>query len=78
MKQFQFVQDSVDDFVLRIVPGAGYNGDLGRRFEEELRLLIGAGARLRLEIREEIPKTASGKYRFAISKVSVDELAGVR
>lgn len=78
VKQFQFVQDSVDDFVLRIVPGAGYNGDLGRRFEEELRLLIGAGARLRLEIREEIPKTASGKYRFTISKVSVDELAGVR
>ncbi|MBN8733922.1 MAG: phenylacetate--CoA ligase family protein [Acidobacteria bacterium] len=77
VKQFQFVQDAVDEFVLRIVPGKGYSGELGRRFEEELRVLIGSQARLRLEIREEIPKTASGKYRFTISKVKVDELAGV-
>jgi len=78
VEQFQFIQDAVDDFVLRIVPGGGYRGELGRGLETEIRSLIGPSARLRLEIRDEIPKTASGKYRFTISRVKLDEAAGAR
>ncbi|MEP7361858.1 MAG: hypothetical protein ABI972_01265 [Acidobacteriota bacterium] len=78
VEQFQFIQDAVDDYVLRIVPGGGYCGELGRHLESEIRSFIGPSARLRLEIREEIPKTASGKYRFTISRVRLDDLAGAR
>lgn len=78
VEQFQFIQNAVDDYVLRIVPGRRYTGPFGRRLEEEIRSFIGPSARLRLEIREDIPKTASGKYRFTISRVKLDELAGAR
>ncbi|HZO54547.1 MAG TPA: hypothetical protein VFB63_17675 [Bryobacteraceae bacterium] len=78
VEQFQFIQDAVDDYVLRIVPGGGYCGELGRHLESEIRAFIGPSARLRLEIRDEIPKTASGKYRFTISRVKLDELASAR
>ena len=78
VEQFQFIQDAVDDYVLRIVPGGGYCRELGRQLESQIRGFIGPTARLRLEIRDEIPKTASGKYRFTISRVKLDELAGAR
>lgn len=76
VRQFQFVQNSVEDYELHLVPGDGYNGELGRSLESEIRSLIGFAARLRIMIREEIPKTASGKYRFTISRVKVRELVG--
>ena len=78
VEQFQFIQDAVDDYVLRIVPGGGYSSELGRYLETEIRAFIGTSARLRLEIRDEIPKTASGKFRFTISRVKLDEFAEAR
>ena len=74
--QFQFEQHSLDDFTLRIVPGARYSPDTGRAIEREVREFIGEGPRLRLEVREQIPVAASGKYRFTISHVKMNELVG--
>lgn len=72
--QFQFVQDSVDDFTLRIVPGATYSAGLGERIEREVRGMVGPQARFRIELRDDIPKTASGKYRFTVSNVDSRKL----
>lgn len=76
VRQFQFIQNSVEDYELHLVPGTGYGGESGAGLEEEIRSLIGHSARLRIVIREEIPKTASGKYRFTISRVKVREMVG--
>jgi phenylacetate-CoA ligase len=69
VKQFQFVQESLGEFTLRIVPAAGYRADLERQFEAEVREMIGPRARFRIELCGEIPVTASGKFRFTVSKV---------
>ncbi|MEZ5399630.1 MAG: hypothetical protein R2729_08160 [Bryobacteraceae bacterium] len=67
--QFQFVQESLDRFVLRIVPAAGYRPEETDRIENEIRHALPPAAELRIELREQIPVAASGKYRFTISHV---------
>ncbi len=79
--QFQFVQERVDKFVLRIVPAAGYHSAVLDQVEREVREVVGPLADLRIELREQIPQTASGKFRFTISHVDVHAalaLAGAR
>ncbi|MFN7925809.1 MAG: hypothetical protein U0Q16_37255 [Bryobacteraceae bacterium] len=78
VEQFQFEQESPAEYVLRLVPSPDYSPRTGAALEQELREVIGQRARLRIELRNAIPLTASGKYRFTISQVSVDELAGRR
>ncbi|MBK5291189.1 MAG: phenylacetate--CoA ligase family protein [Acidobacteriia bacterium] len=74
IRQFQFVQHSRQEFTLRIVPSVSYSGELAGRLESEIRGMIGAGPQLNIEIRQQIPKTASGKYRFTVSHLSTEEM----
>jgi phenylacetate-CoA ligase len=76
IEQFQFVQKSRDEFTLRIVPSGRYRNEMTRLIENEIREMIGAHSKLRIEIHESIPKTATGKYRFTISEVGMEELIG--
>jgi len=72
--QFQFVQEALDDFTLRIVPSAGYSSELAARIEREVRNMVGEQARFRIELSTDIPKTASGKYRFTLSNVDIGRM----
>lgn len=74
IEQFQFVQNTLTHFTLRIVPAAGYSTDLVQRIEREIRDVIGERPALDLELTREIPKTSSGKYRFTISHVRLDDV----
>lgn len=76
IEQFQFVQHSREDFSLQIVPTPKYGQGTAAAIEREVRQVIGPVARLRLELREAIPKTPSGKYRFTVSHVDIGELVG--
>lgn len=76
IEQFQFVQHTPDEYTLQIVPTAHYRQAVADQVESEVREMIGPGARLRFEIREEIPKTASGKYRFTVSHVDLEAAVG--
>jgi phenylacetate-CoA ligase len=67
--QFQFEQESRSAFVLRLVPTPRFQVGDAVHFEREVRKVIGDGAQYRLEICGAIPKTASGKYRFTLSRV---------
>jgi phenylacetate-CoA ligase len=78
IEQFQFVQHEREEFSLQIVPAAGYRAATSEEIEREVRQMIGPAARLRLELRDEIPKTSSGKYRFTVSHVDVNGLVGGR
>ncbi|MEZ5353953.1 MAG: hypothetical protein R2762_15045 [Bryobacteraceae bacterium] len=70
--QFQFVQERVDKFLLRIVPAADYSPGVADQLENEMREVVGPTAEFRVELREQIPQTVSGKYRFTISHVDVN------
>ncbi len=78
IRQFQFVQHSRHQFTLRIVPSVSYSGELAGRLESEIRAMIGARPQLNIEIRDQIPKTASGKYRFTVSHVTTEEMIAER
>jgi len=78
IEQFQFVQETRERFTLRIVPTLLYSRQVSDQIEREVREMIGHRSDLRVEIREEIPKAPSGKYRFTMSHVSLEELAGGR
>jgi phenylacetate-CoA ligase len=69
--QFQFIQESLNGFILRLVPGDGYLSTTAHRIGEEIRQVIGPDARLAIEIHENIPVTASGKFRFTISHLDI-------
>jgi phenylacetate-CoA ligase len=71
--QFQFEQESIQSFVLRVVPTATLLMSDQGHLEREIRSVIGEEARFRLEICSEIPKSASGKYRFTLSRVDAKE-----
>ena len=74
IEQFQFVQHAREDFSLKIVPTGQYRQATADQIEHEVREMIGPAAQLRLEVREAIPKTSSGKYRFTVSHVDVNGL----
>jgi phenylacetate-CoA ligase len=72
--QFQFVQESIGQFTLRLVPTARYSARVAERVEQQVRQMIGPRARFRVEVRTDIPRTASGKHRFTISHVAMEEM----
>ena len=74
IEQFQFVQHAREEFSLKIVPTGHYRQATADQIEHEVREMIGPTAQLRLEVREAIPKTSSGKYRFTVSHVDVNGL----
>jgi len=76
VKQFQFVQESLDRFTLRVVPGPGYSDQVVADLERGIREVIGGHASLSIEVPDEIPKTSSGKHRFTISNLPVEQLVG--
>lgn len=67
--RFQFIQENLDEFVLRLVPSPGFDRRIIARLEHEIRQIVGE-ARIGVDVVEEIPVSASGKYRFTISKVA--------
>jgi phenylacetate-CoA ligase len=75
--QFQFEQETREAFRLRVVPDADWSEAVSQSLEREIREAIGGTPRLAIETCSEIPKTASGKFRFTKSMVDTEEaLAG--
>nr|WP_076145067.1 AMP-binding protein [Natrinema saccharevitans] len=69
IEESQIVQESVDEFVLRIVPGDGYTDDQADLVTEKLKDRVGEDISVEVKLLDEIPKTSSGKFRAVISKV---------
>ncbi len=69
VRQLQLYQPDRETIEARVVPGPAWNDEASARLAARLRELLG-DVRVDLVLREEIPVTASGKYRFAISDVS--------
>lgn len=67
--QMQIEQRSLDEILLRIVPGPGWDEREREGLAARIRDLLG-NVRVDFEESEDIPKTPSGKYRFVISDVS--------
>lgn len=66
--QFQFVQESMRDVIIRVVPAGGSAPDLAEVVEKTSRVL-GESVEVKVQLCSEIRPAASGKFRFTISNV---------
>ena len=68
--RFQLVQETLSGFHLKIVRNPGHWRDSTEAFlRDEMHKVFGPALQLHIEHVDAIPVTASGKYRFTISKV---------
>jgi len=74
VKQFQVVQETVDRIVLRIVPERELSADEMQGLVKKAQLAVGGGVEVVVDCVGEIPRLASGKYRYVISNVAEDYL----
>lgn len=65
----QIVQETLDRFVIRVVPGAQWNDNHGEALCRELGKLVG-DAQITIQLVERMERTWAGKHRMIVSKVS--------
>ncbi len=70
VRKTQFVQESIDRLVVRIVPGDSFSGSDRETLITNIKRYVGEGVRVDLELVEDIPREKSGKYRFVVSRVT--------
>ncbi len=69
VRRFQVVQETLDRFTLKIVPGAEFGADQEAYVRREVAKVLGSDASLDLERVDDIPLTASGKFRVTVSRL---------
>jgi len=70
LEQFQVIQESLDDIVFRLaINGSSLSLHQEEDIKHKVSLVMGYSVRVRFEYTNEIMPTASGKYRYTISKV---------
>ena len=65
----QIIQEAPDHIRIRIVARAGYGEEHTRHLIEAMRRRLGAAVRIDVEIVDDIPVGATGKYRWVVSRV---------
>lgn len=70
VSKFQFVQESISNTVINVVPLRPENRDNLESVVDATRRILGDATQVQLNWCDEIPATSSGKFRFTISKVS--------
>ncbi len=73
VRQAQFVQNKEDELVLKIVRGGDFNEDSIRFLENSLPGFFGRTMHIEFQFVDEIPKEASGKYRFSVCNIKKSE-----
>jgi phenylacetate-CoA ligase len=74
VKEFQFVQESIDEFKLYLVKDENFNESIIDLIQKSIKEIIGNDSKLNIYFVESVPKTPTGKYRFTISKINLDEI----
>ncbi len=69
VRRFQVVQETLDRFTLKVVPGPEFGGGQEAYVRREVTKVLGSDACLALERVDDIPLTASGKYRVTVSRL---------
>lgn len=69
IEESQIIQESVDEFTIRIVPDTGYDERQAAIVTEKLEERVGADIEVEIEVVERLPRTDSGKFRAVVSNV---------
>jgi len=74
VKLAQIQQERLEEVVIVICAGPGYSKAEEEQIASEARARMGSAIRIRFEYVDDIPRTASGKFRFVVSKVPRSEI----
>jgi phenylacetate-CoA ligase len=77
LREFQLVQERADLVRVALVPDQGFASETPDRAAASLRRLLGGAVAVEVEIVPEIPRAASGKHRYVISKVADQHLEAI-
>ena len=69
VRRFQVVQDTLDRFTLKVVPGPEFGDAQEAYVHREVAKVLGSDASLVLERVDDIPLTHSGKFRVTVSRL---------
>lgn len=69
IKEAQIVQEDYDEIIIKVVPGKAYKEEDGLVVVNELKKRVGYHVYVEIQIVDEIPRSAAGKFRAVISKV---------
>lgn len=69
IEQMQIVQETINNIILNIVKGSGYNIESEKLLMKEFEDVFGKDIKITLKYIDNIPQERSGKYRFSICKV---------
>lgn len=67
IERSQIIQQGRDDFRILVVPGAGYSATTLEVLERNFRNRVGNSVRLSIELVDDIPLSANGKFRAVIN-----------
>lgn len=70
ISESRIVQESIDEFVLQIVPDEGYTDEQAAIAVDKLKDRVGDDIHVEVETLESIPRTDAGKFRAVVSNVS--------
>jgi phenylacetate-CoA ligase len=71
ISRFKFIQHSLQDSEVLIVPGPDFGTEVIAKVEHGLRDRLGPDVRINFRVVDAIRAEASGKYRYVVSEVRV-------
>jgi len=72
IREAQVIQDAIDAFRVDVVPAGGFNADDVKLIAQNLRVHVG-NVGVKVECVPSIPRTAAGKFRAVICRLSPEE-----
>jgi phenylacetate-CoA ligase len=70
--RFQVHQDCRRALTVKLLPGDGFRAEIADQIERSIRRRLGERAEIRVEVVNEIPVTAGGKFRVTLSEVPIE------
>lgn len=77
IERCQLVQRKIGEVTVRVQPKPGFNQANAVELGRQLRRRLGNGTMIEIERVEKLELTATGKQRFIVSEVDIDELTGL-
>lgn len=74
MERCQLVQERIGEVIVRVLPRPGFNDADAAELTRQLRKRLGQSTAIRVELVEDLPLTVTGKERFIVSKVDIDQI----
>jgi phenylacetate-CoA ligase len=73
--RFQVIQEREDEITIALVPAGDFTDETRRYITEKVQEACGDKMRVRFELKPTLEATPSGKYRFVISKIGLQDQA---